>query len=201
VLNALAASSLEAAMLWGVRAAFLSVLILICASDVRTRRIPNRFVAAGFAVALMWHAFAPPGSGLFDVVGAGALGIGPSIAGALAAFLLFMMLYWFKTMGAGDVKLMAMLGAFFGVGSLPVLVVSVFSVGGLLVLVRLVDGTRRRAVFTNLRVLAFGGLAALSGQAGPRFDARDTADRLPFALAIAGGAVALAALQWLGVLA
>jgi prepilin peptidase CpaA len=193
---------LESLTLWLVRVVFVSVLVFICKSDLRERRIPNRLVGIGLAVALMWHAFASAGAGLFDAVDPGALGVAASAMGALAAFGLFIVLHLFRVMGAGDVKLMTMLGAFFGVALLPPLVAAVFAAGGLLVLVRLLDGERRRAVAANLRVLAFGGLAALAGHAGPRFDAkRDTADRLPFAFAIAGGAFAVAALQWYGALA
>lgn len=186
-------------LLWGVRFALAGLLVLVCASDLRFRRIPNRLLGAGLALALLWHALAPPGSGLFDRHDPGALGIVAALSGAAAAFASFLVLYLARVMGAGDVKLMATLGAFFGLGALPALVILAFGAGGVLVASRLFDRQRRRAVVANLRIILFGRLAALTGNDGPRFDpARDTAERLPFALAIAGGAVLLAGLQWSG---
>lgn len=136
---------------------------------------------------------------MFVASGAGALGFVQAVGGAAVAFLAFLLLHVFRIMGAGDVKLMAFLGAVFGLAMVPWLILSIFATGGLLVAVRLVDEGRRRKVLGNLRLIAFGAASTLDGQAGPRFDAgTDTADRLPFAVAIAGGALVLAALQWSG---
>lgn len=197
-----AAAGPDVLLAWAMRLGLLGLLIFVCMTDLRARRIPNRAVVAGFLAALAWHAFAPAGAGLFDRDFPGALGLAASLAGALAAFGGFLLLHLAKTMGAGDVKLMAMLGAFFGLPMLPALVIAVFLTGGVLVALRLFDGARRRAVFANLRVILFGRMAALAGGVGPQFDPRtDSADRLPFALAISGGALAAGLLQWSGVIA
>lgn len=188
-------------VLWGTRLVLAGLLVLVGTSDLRSRRIPNRLIGAGLAIALLWHALAPAGSGLFDRYDPGALGFGASAAGAAAAFAAFLVLHLARAMGAGDVKLMAMLGAVFGLGALPALVLAVFAAGGVLVAARLFDRERRRAVAANLRTILAGRVAALTGASGPRFDpSRDTADRLPFGLAIAAGATLLAALQWRGAL-
>ena len=56
----------------------------------------------------------------------------------------------------------------------------------------------RRGLPANLRLILLARLAG-SGGAGPVSDARtDPADRLPYALALAGGALALACLQMAG---
>lgn len=189
-------------MLWGVRVALVGLVALVSVSDVRHRRIPNRLVAAGLALALLWHGLAPAGAGLFDRQHPGALGIGAALAGTGVAFGAFLLVHLARMMGAGDVKLMAMLGAFFGVAAVPALVLLVFGAGAVLVAARLFDRERRRVLAANLRIMLFGRLAALTGGSGPRFDpARDTAERLPFGLAIAGGALLLAGLQCSGALA
>lgn len=190
------------AALWAMRGILLLLLAAICISDFRTRRIPNRLVFVGLLAALGWQVLGPAGAGLFHPEEPGALGAASAFAGAAAAFAGFLLLYLMRTMGAGDVKLMAMLGAFFGLRALPALVLLVFLAGGVLAALRLFDGARRRAVCANLRLILFGRLAAVTGGAGPQFDPRaDSADRLPFALAIAGGALLLAALQLTGVIA
>lgn len=203
MLNDVATSGfLTQATPWAMRGILLLLLASICLSDFRARRIPNRLVLAGLIAALGWQALGPAGAGLFDPVAPGALGASAAFAGTAAAFAGFLLLHLMRTMGAGDVKLMAMLGAFFGLDALPALVLMVFLCGGVLVAVRMFDGARRRAVGANLRLILFGRLAAFVGGVGPQFDPRtDSADRLPFALAIAGGALLLAALQLTGVLA
>lgn len=203
MLNAVASPDFTAqAPLWAVRALLLLLLVAICVSDFRARRIPNRLVLAGLLAALAWQALGPSGAGLFHAGAPGAPGAASALAGAAAAFAGFLLLHLLRTMGAGDVKLMAMLGAFFGIEALPALVLLVFLAGGVLVALRLFDGARRRAVLVNLQLLLFGRLAAIAGGTGPQFDPRtDSADRLPYALAISGGALLLAALQLFGVFA
>lgn len=184
-----------------MRGILLLLLAAICISDFRTRCIPNRLVIVGFSAALAWQALGAPGAGLFDPEGPGALGVGAALGGASAAFACFLLFYLMRTMGAGDVKLMAMVGAFFGFEAVPALILLVLLAGGCLVLLRLFDGVRRRAIFANLQLIIFGQLAAFTGGVGPQFDPRtDSADRMPYAFAISGGALLLAALQLMGVI-
>lgn len=187
--------------LWAVRCSVLGLLLAICITDIRSRRIPNRLVLAGLTLALGWQALGAEGSGLFASSGAGALGLGQAVGGAAAAFAVFLILHLFRVMGAGDVKLMAFLGAVFGLAATPWLILSIFAAGGVLVALRMFDRERRRKVFGNLRLIVFGAASALGGASGPSFDPRvDTADRLPFAVAIVGGALLLALLQCTGLL-
>lgn len=185
--------------LWVVRFAVLALLAAICLADIRERRIPNRLVLAGLGLAMVWQAFGVEGAGLFASDGAGAIGFARALAGAVAGFAAFFVLHLVRVMGAGDVKLVAFLGAVFGLAALPLFLLSVFAVGGLLVAFRLLDGERRRRVVGNLRLIFLGASAGLSGTPGPQFDPRaDTADRLPFGVAIVGGALVVASLQWFG---
>lgn len=193
---------LAAGLLWGARFAILGLLVAICVTDIRSRRIPNRLVLVGLCLALGWQTFAPKGLGMFAAVDAGALGFAQAVNGAAAAFAVFLVLHLFGIMGAGDVKLVAFLGAVFGLAVLPWLILSIFAAGGVLVAIRLLDRQRRRKVLDNLRLIAFGAASTLGGSGGPRFDpGADTADRLPFAVAIVGGALSLALFQYTGRLA
>jgi prepilin peptidase CpaA len=85
--------------------AFL-VALLLCAAvyDVRFRRIPNWLSVAGVVAGAALNAFiGPPAGGvLFALKG---LGLG---------FALYFLLYLLHAMGAGDVKLMAAVGALVG---------------------------------------------------------------------------------------
>ncbi len=172
----------------------------ICLSDVAERRIPNRLVGWTLAIALAFHAFAPAGAGLFDPYTPGSIGLGDAALGALVAFIAFLLLHMARVMGAGDVKLMAAMGAIFGVSAVPGFIVTVFLTGGVLVASRMFDAERRRRLATNLRLIVWGRLAAVSGIEGPQFDPRtDTADRLPFGLAITMAAIVLAGSRMAGI--
>lgn len=174
------------------------MLVLACLIDWRERRIPNGLVLAGLAFALVWHAWAPAGAGLFDAYLPGALGLRESLLGALIALVGFAMLWVLRIMGAGDVKLMAAVGAFSGVSALPMLVISIFIASGVLALLYLARPQTLRKVLRNLQVILLATSARLSGVPGPQFDALSmSALRIPFALPIAMGTTAFASLDWL----
>lgn len=86
-----------------VRAAPLLVLLFLAAvSDLRTRKIPN-WVTLLLIISGLVHSASSVGSG-----------IGLSVAGLFAAAALPLVQYAIGTMGAGDVKLMAGVGAWLG---------------------------------------------------------------------------------------
>lgn len=183
-------------VVWSVRCAVACILLAICVSDVRTRRIPNRLVVAGLVLAFAWQFVGPAGNGLFASERPGATGPFQALAGSAGAFAAFLVLHVSRVMGAGDVKLAAFVGAVFGLQALPALLLSIFATGGLLAAVRLANRDRRGKALENLRVIVMGAAAVQAGGEGPRFDpGADTADRLPFAVAITGGAIVLAAAQ------
>ena len=72
--------------------------------DVRYSRLPNWFTLTGMAVGLVYHLISGGITGLFF-----------SMLGLLTAGLIFLVLYLFRAMGAGDVKLFAAIGALVGI--------------------------------------------------------------------------------------
>lgn len=82
-------------------ALLLGLLAIAMVSDVRRHRIPNQLILAGLAVALALQLYA-----------GGIAGLGNLVLGMLIGFGLFIPLYALGGMAAGDVKLMAMAGAF-----------------------------------------------------------------------------------------
>ena len=87
-----------------VRAAAVLIVALVAVLfDVRTRRIPN------------WLTFGAAGAALvYSTLDAGLPGAGISAAGWLAGAALFFPFFALGGMGAGDVKLLAALGAWLG---------------------------------------------------------------------------------------
>jgi prepilin peptidase CpaA len=100
---------------------FIAWAAVIAVCDCRSRRIPNSIVAAGMAAALMCALLQ---AGPFHVAAAQALlGAGVGLVALLPFFAL-------GVMGAGDVKVFAVLGAWCGMGALPVLWLIATLLGG-----------------------------------------------------------------------
>lgn len=106
----------------------LLLLLLVAAwCDIRSRRIPNSLVFPGMIAGILSNILLPQVTG--------GLGILDSLAGLGVGLLLLLPLYLLRAMGAGDVKLMAMTGAFLGVhgtiGALPYVLLTggVFALG------------------------------------------------------------------------
>lgn len=98
-------------------------------------------------------------------------------------------------MGAGDVKLLAMVGAFIGPGAVLNAFVYTLLAGGLLSLVFMLARGVAAQTFSNLRyLLTEWGVRAGIGQGLRLAPLANTAARLPYALAISVGTVA--ALVW-----
>ena len=91
-----------------VRVMFTALLIVLFWTDVETRRLPNLVTIPGTALGIVSSVFVPPG-------------IESSLAGvALGGGVLFLLRWvWLRAtgvdgMGLGDVKMLAMIGAFLG---------------------------------------------------------------------------------------
>jgi prepilin peptidase CpaA len=159
----------------------VSAWVLVAASmDIVSRRIPNWLVGSGLLVALAvlvsLHGVAAGGSAWF--------------MGAATGFAALLPFYLLRGMAAGDVKLMAMVGAWLGASAACYIVLATFIVGGLgsvLVvasrghLARLLRNVRAMALRTRLR-LAHCDISAPSGQA----DA-ESVGSIPYGVAIAAG--------------
>jgi prepilin peptidase CpaA len=168
--------------------ALVALLALAVWHDVRTRRIPNAIVFPGALAALALHALLPAGAHGVGLVSAlGGLGIGLAV---------LMPLYALRLMGAGDVKLLAMVGAFVGAGQILAVALATLLAGGVLALVVAAWQRNLGAVVANARqMVVHGGMSALAGmgvQVAPPVAAHG---RLPYAVAIATGTCAC--LLWL----
>jgi len=174
-------------------------LLLFCAllaaavwHDVRARRIPNAIVFPGALAALALHALLPAGTGLFGTP-MGGLGLASALGGLALGLAVLMPMYVFRLMGAGDVKLLAMAGAFVGAGQVPALALATLLAGGVLALTVAAWQRKLRQLLGNAGQMAMhAGLNALAGQAGPVAAPEKASGRLPYAVAIACGGVACA---------
>lgn len=156
--------------------------------DVRARRIPNFVVFPGALAGLALHAVLPAGAGLFDPA-MGSLGLASACGGLVLGLAILLPMYALRLMGAGDVKLLAMVGAFVGVGDIFTIAVLTFAAGGVLALVYSAwQGSLRRLLGNAWQMMVYSGFSALSGKIAiaPPVAA---SGRLPYAIAIASATV------------
>lgn len=130
MLVAVAPSTDAATLAW--RAVLSGLLVIACATDLRTRRIPNALVLVVLATALLRatllvlrHAGESSPAGF-------ASGLGDAALGALCGLVLWLPLYAFGAFGAGDVKLFAAAAAWLGAGSVPSATLNTALAGGVL---------------------------------------------------------------------
>jgi prepilin peptidase CpaA len=162
--------------------AVLILLVSIAAvNDLATRRIPNRLLLAGLACAFVLHWLSPlRGAALLNALGGMALG--------LAVLLPF---YLLRGMAAGDVKLMAVVGAFTGPGEVFAITVLTWCVGGVMALLLVLLRGRLRLALGNIGRMLTGAVApGLSMTAAAQ---EKSAGSIPYGLAIAIGTVAVLA--------
>ena len=109
----------------------VGLLLWAAWSDALSHRIPNRLVFSGTALAVLLHVLLPGGYGFLFLV-PGGLGLLGALKGLAIGLLAMLPLYLMRALGAGDVKLMAMVGAFLGPDDILPAVVGAYAVGGLL---------------------------------------------------------------------
>ena len=162
----------------------LTVVLLLLAIavvfDVKSHRIPNWLVFSGALVGFAYHALSSYGMGAMA-----------SVQGLAVGLAAFMPLYLIRAMGAGDVKLMAMVGAYLGPASAFGAVLTVFIAGGVLAMAAAIRNRALPRLYENLRfIMADMSMKMMVGGAAAQVDAVPvSAGKLPYALAIATGTI------------
>ena len=150
--------------------------------DLLTRRIPNWLTFPAVAVALAWNGYRGGWRGLLLAVGGLALGL-----------LVFLPFFALGGMGAGDVKLMAAIGAISGPQALLAIFIFTGLLGGIAGLALAAARRRLRGTLANtVRLLA--QLSRLRWDEA-RAAAPQASLRLPYGVVIAGGCVLFLLMQ------
>jgi prepilin peptidase CpaA len=156
-------------------------------TDLRSHRIPNKLIVLGLILAV-----------IFQLVANGAYGLLFGFLAALLGLGCFMPFYALRAMGAGDVKLMAVVGLFTSPRGVLFAIVLSLLAGGLCALGYLI--WRATCAYVG-SVVQEGISAGTSAGVVAAFVAARVArrDRLPFALPIAVGSVTACLIQGLSV--
>jgi len=179
----------------------LCVLALVCLltwvtlTDLRSRRIPNLAIVCGALLAFALHGLLPKGDGLFAFWWGGQ-GLLQSLLGLAAGLALFMPLYLLRVLGAGDVKLLGMVGAWLGPKLLLGATLLSLVAGGLLAVGMMACTRSSRQVLANVRLMLTNTMVGvMTGKLMPAEPAFTTGRRMPYALAISAGTLGQVALQ------
>jgi len=157
------------------------LLLMVAAAainDLASRRIPNRLLLAGMLGALVLHLLSPrPLDALLAALG-----------GAVVGLLIFLPFYLVRGMAAGDVKMMAAVGAFTGPVEAIHIAILAWCAGGVMALAIIVCKGRVRLALANLWAILRAVLLRLPMAAGAGAgDGRISAGSMPYGLAIATG--------------
>lgn len=158
------------------------LLIFAAVSDYRTRRIPNWLVVFGALYGVIYNTvlpLTPHNNILFPLMGV-ALGL-----------LLFLPLYLTRAMGAGDVKLLGMVGAFLGPGDTFYAALSSMIVGGVLAILFVLARGKALVMYRNLASVIHLSAISVTNRTIPNLQIapQASAGKLPYGVAIAIGTI------------
>ena len=160
----------------------LVVLLLIaCWQDFHDYRINNRLILAGAILGIALNTYLSTEAGFLD-----------SLIGFGFGLLLLLPFYLLRIMGAGDVKLLAMIGAFVGQNDILWVFLYTLVAGGLLALIfSLWHGALRR-IIDNVFLICLLALSTsksewFKGDSSFSVEASQSAGKLPYAIAITTG--------------
>jgi prepilin peptidase CpaA len=152
------------------------VAIAACATDLRTRRVPNVLTFGGAAVAMGYHALM-----------GGWPGLGTAAAGWAVGLAVFLPFFLLRGVGGGDVKLLAALGAWLGPGQVLMLALAAVIAGGVLGLIASwMHGYTRQAVANVWSLLRFWRSAGFKPHPDLTLDTPGV-PRVPYSVPIAVG--------------
>lgn len=185
-----------------IRILMLAVLLsLAMLSDLKRRKIPNKLTVTFVLIGIIFNS-------IIDFP----YGILSAIVGIVVGFLVFFLPYLMKTMGAGDVKLMAAIGALTNWNTIIYVALFTAIAGGLITIVAKVaqGGMSRTLRRTGKLFLFYFFIVAAVIFPLPTMRSRiekyriDTSDKkndyIPYALAIAAGTMATIILSRTGVI-
>ena len=174
------------------RTAVLVALLLIASfSDYRTYKIPNWLTAGGITFALIYSTAVPfyQDHGFLWALG-----------GLLIGFLIMLPCYAIRIMGAGDVKLMAMVGAFLGLTDTLHAIVYSFIAGGVAALLFSLHKKALVRMLVNIKHFAQMMIVSAVGSFKPdvQIAASQSVGKLPYGICISAGTIVYVVARQLG---
>jgi len=171
----------------------IALLIVASVCDFRIYRIPNWLTAGGMVLGLLYNAAVPisPHVGFLW-----------ALEGLLLGLLMTLPLYVLKAMGAGDIKLIAMAGAFLGAPAIFYAVISTFIVGGVAALGYALFNRALGRMLGNVKnIVQIVLLSAIDGiKPDVHMETSKSVGRLPYGVSICIGVTGYMVARQLGYL-
>jgi prepilin peptidase CpaA len=171
----------------------ICLLTIAAVSDVRSGRIPNWLVFGGALYAVAYNALYP--------VYPRDIGILFALGGLFVGLVALLPGYFLRILGAGDVKLMAMVGSFIGTRAAIEAVLASLITGGVLAIALSLYSGRLPLMLRNAVALFRGTvLTFATTPGGLTIQGGRSAGRMPYGLAIALGTIGYLLLEQLGMI-
>ena len=167
-----------------------------CAEDIKRKRVSNALLLAMLCAGVFMNALdSPTGSQGGSAFLLGPVGAPLALLGGLVGLVLLFPLYLARSLGAGDVKLMAALGSFFGPTEIISLTLFILVTGGCFAAIRMVWIDKTRTALNHIA----GVMTSVTSSNPQRFDpSTQSVERMPFVPAIATGVLIYAGWRWTG---
>ena len=163
-------------------AILFAFLVTASVYDYRTHKIPNWLTASGIVIALIYNGAVPfsRDHGFLWALG-----------GLMVGFLVILPCYVLRIMGAGDVKLMAMVGAFLGVTDTLYAVIYSFFLGGIAALIFALYNHAMMRMLGNLKNITQMMILSTIGGFKPdlQIDQAKSVGKLAFGICISVGTI------------
>lgn len=169
----------------------LGLLALAAWCDVGSYRIPNKLILIGILSGLLLRALV---DGWGEML--------PGIQGLLVGIAVLLPMYFLRAMGAGDVKLMGMVGVFLGPGHVLGAWLATLLVGGVLALLLARHYKKLSVMMFSIKEFMLGAVYKCAARQMPSIVMNKvSAGQLPYAVSIALGTALYLIWQhgiWLG---
>ncbi len=154
-----------------------ALLVTAAVSDWRTYRIPNWLTMGGALAGLALNAFVTD------------IGVLRALGGLALGLVLLLPLWALRVLGAGDVKLMAMVGAF--AGAPDVLVALIFSLiaGGIAAAGFALSRRKGLQMLRNVHETVVSSVVTIAAGHAPSLSAMPSIGKLPYAIGICMGCI------------
>ena len=172
-------------------AVLFALLSIACITDYRTYKIPNWLTGGGIVFSLIYNTFVPFSRDL---------GFFWAFGGLMLGFLIMLPCYALRIMGAGDVKLMAMVGAFLGVDDCFHAIIYSFIVGGIAALGFALFNKAMMRMLENVKSITQTMMFSVIGGFKPdvRIEPSQSIGKLPYGICISIGTVTYVIAKQLG---
>lgn len=163
------------------------LLLVAVATDVRSHRIPNVLILTGLVAGVALQCIPYRADTLLSAASPDAA-LSAALLGIAVGFVCPLPLYLLRAMGAGDVKLLMVVGAFVGPAQAFGALVFSFVIGGVIALGMTLYRRSFASLMANLRFMLVTAAVRAAGASPPPVEPlQRSAGRIPYAVAIALG--------------